>query len=174
MKKLAVVILGLVLLFGCGKSESLQEERNHLFPIEKDGKYGYIDQTGKIIIKPQFEYARDFSEGLARASIGDGDTYKNGDIDKTGKFVIGPWTGGASGFSDGLARASFGDWRTAKTGYIDKTGKIVIEPQFEDAGNFHNGLARISFGERKNYDYNGVILTKKERLSGYRTKRKTL
>jgi len=57
-----------------------------LFPIEKDGKWGYIDNTGRIVIKPQFDEARDFSEGLARVTI-DG---KFGYIDKTGKYVWEP------------------------------------------------------------------------------------
>ena len=28
--------------------------------VRIDGKYGYIDKTGKIIIKPQFDFAHDF------------------------------------------------------------------------------------------------------------------
>ena len=40
-----------------------------LFPVREGGLYGYIDRTGKMIIKPQFVDARDFSEGLARVTI---------------------------------------------------------------------------------------------------------
>ncbi len=31
--------------------------------------YGYIDKNGKVVIEPQFDDARDFSEGLARVAI---------------------------------------------------------------------------------------------------------
>jgi hypothetical protein len=49
------------------------------------GKWGYIDRTGKFIIRPQFDEAlnMEFSNGLARVKI-DG---KWGYINKTGKFV---------------------------------------------------------------------------------------
>jgi hypothetical protein len=50
----------------------------------KNGKYGYIDKTGKIVIKPQFDKAYDFSEGLASISLNG----KWGFIDNTGKIAI--------------------------------------------------------------------------------------
>src|SRR3990172_11387560 len=37
-----------------------------LFPIEVDGRFGYINKSGQIVIKPQFDRAQDFSDGLAR------------------------------------------------------------------------------------------------------------
>ena len=49
-------------------------------------KYGYIDKSGKVVIEPQFDYVRDFSEGLAVVEK-DG---KWGVIDKNGKVVIEP------------------------------------------------------------------------------------
>jgi hypothetical protein len=78
-------------------------------PREGGGSgYGYIDKTGKIVIKPQFERASDFSNGLAQVWVGGGsrwgsgerwlpkqrsgtsryvDSYRWGYIDKTGKYV---------------------------------------------------------------------------------------
>jgi hypothetical protein len=52
--------------------------------VVKIGKqYGYIDQTGKIIIQPLFDIAFDFSEGIASVGLGKKWRY----IDKTGKFI---------------------------------------------------------------------------------------
>ena len=43
---------------------------NHtLFLIEENGKKGYIDISGKVVIKPIFLEAGDFSDGLAYARI---------------------------------------------------------------------------------------------------------
>ncbi len=42
-----------------------------LLPVLQDGKWGYIDRTGKISIRPQFDDAGDFSEELARVRIGE-------------------------------------------------------------------------------------------------------
>ena len=36
-----------------------------LAPIEKDGKWGFIDKNGKVVIEPQFGEVGQFSEGLA-------------------------------------------------------------------------------------------------------------
>ena len=36
-----------------------------LFPIVQDGKYGYIDRTGKAVIEPQFDRAEGFEDGMA-------------------------------------------------------------------------------------------------------------
>ena len=32
-------------------------------------KYGIIDKSGKVLIEPQFDEVRDFSEGLATVAI---------------------------------------------------------------------------------------------------------
>ena len=50
------------------------------YAAKKDGKFGYIDRTGEMIIPPQFDRAMGFVEGLGRVGIGD----KHGYIDKTG------------------------------------------------------------------------------------------
>jgi hypothetical protein len=47
-------------------------------------RVGYIDSSGRVVIQPQFDYADDFSEGLAAVTIGT----KSGYIDKTGKIAI--------------------------------------------------------------------------------------
>jgi hypothetical protein len=52
---------------------------------------GFIDKHGKIVIKPQFDDAHDFSDGLASIRIRDRKPFgKWGYIDKQGKIVIKP------------------------------------------------------------------------------------
>ena len=42
-----------------------------LWPVEVNGKWGYIDDRGKIVIEPQFDSAGSFREGaLARVRLG--------------------------------------------------------------------------------------------------------
>ena len=57
--------------------------------IYKSSKYGYIDQTDNIVIKPQFEQAKDFENGQAyvekKRFIGMG--IRKGYIDKTGEWI---------------------------------------------------------------------------------------
>ncbi|MBK9106789.1 MAG: WG repeat-containing protein, partial [Saprospiraceae bacterium] len=52
--------------------------------VAVDGKYGFIDKTGKIVINLQFDKASDFKEGMARVAVDD----KSGFIDKSGNIVI--------------------------------------------------------------------------------------
>lgn len=110
-----------------------------LAPVEKNGKYGYIDSNGKVVIPLQYDWCDKFSEGLGPV----GKDGKYGYIDRTGKMVLSlqDYYGG-SHFSDGLALVSGGDedW---KCGYIDHSGKLVIPLQYYDAGDFSEGLAVV-------------------------------
>ena len=117
-----------------------------LYPIEERGKFGYIDAQGKVAIKPQFDDAKSFSEGLARVKIG----RKWGFINQTGNLLILPQFQLASDqeannrgldFHEGMAAVSFdgGKW-----GYIDRSGQIVIQPKYDHADRFSEGIARVS------------------------------
>ena len=58
----------------------------NLYPILKDGKWGYIDRAGKVVIQPRFYEVQWFSGGLAQVQI-DG---KLGYIDRSGSYVWKP------------------------------------------------------------------------------------
>ena len=92
-------------------------------PIPLNGKWGYLDKTGKFYIKPQFDHAWLFSEGLAPVQMGD----KYGFIDQSGNFVIKPQFEALFKFEGGLAAVKLG----GKWGFIDPTGKFAINPQFD-------------------------------------------
>src|SRR5689334_6867823 len=36
-----------------------------LFRVQRQGKWGYMTRSGRVVIKPQFTYAEDFLDGLA-------------------------------------------------------------------------------------------------------------
>jgi hypothetical protein len=115
-------------------------------------------------IKPQFDDADDFSEGLAR--VGFGTTPENeatygyrkidsyGYINRKGKVVIPVQYKQAGNFSGGLAWVGTdanGDGKVDLYGYIDKTGKQIIKPQFTEAGNFSLGLAPVTLNSQTGY-----------------------
>jgi hypothetical protein len=96
---------------------------NNLFPISQKSQTGYIDRTGKIIIKPQYDLGCNFAEGLARVQVGN----QWGYINKTGQYVIDLQDFDfACDFVEGLAQIRI----AGNLGYIDKSGQIVIPPQF--------------------------------------------
>jgi hypothetical protein len=130
-----------------GSSKKEEQPARTLFPILKDGKWGYINRDGKVVIPPQFDAANDFSEGLAMIRIGSPETGKRGWIDETGRIIIPPKYELASGFRDGRAIAALG----GKEGYIDKVGRVAIELKYDKVKTFSEGLGPVRVGSLWGY-----------------------
>lgn len=136
-------------------------------------------------IEPQFEQAKDFSEGLAAVRMNGlwgyvtptGDLYipyqyekaysfkdgmarikrdgKYGYINLEGVEVVHPQYYKAADFQDGVAKVM----RSRVYQYIDKTGAVVMPESFHWAGNFSDGVARVRVGGRFGYiDLDGEIV----------------
>lgn len=122
-----------------------------LKPVENnEGKYGYIDESGKVVISYQFMDAFNFSEGLAVVQVDGG---KYGYVNKGGDMVIEPRFWKALPFSEGLAAVDLGAGRGyidgqlgLGAGYIDHEGNFVIGPKFLSTYIFHDGVARVTKG----------------------------
>ena len=113
----------------------------NLFRVVVDGKVGFIDETGRLRIAARFDYALDFSEGLAGVAVNN----KWGYINTDGKVVVPLKFSKANQFSDGLAAVHAAD---QKVGYIDKSGVFVISAKFDFGGPFVAGLAPVQQGEQ--------------------------
>jgi hypothetical protein len=111
------------------------EINEELYVIRDNGRYGYINRSGLVIIKPKFEDAYNFSEGLARVAV----QHKYGFIDKRGNMVIEAVFGDAGDFSEGLARVSVDN----KYGFIDKKGNAAIPMEYELVSEFSEGVAGV-------------------------------
>jgi hypothetical protein len=61
-------------------------EPGALFPIEEQGRWGYIAADGRTVLKPVYDEAAHFAEGLAPVKIGKLFGY----IDPAGAVVIAP------------------------------------------------------------------------------------
>ncbi|MHC4474706.1 MAG: WG repeat-containing protein [Planctomycetota bacterium] len=117
-----------------------------IFPsVEYD--YGFIDKTGRYVIKPQFKWPLSFSEGLAQVQVG----AKIGFVDIGGEMVIEPKFDHAQQFSEGLAAVRIGNWLKGRCGYIDPAGNMVIEPQFQEASSFGEQRAAVKIERRWGY-----------------------
>ncbi len=124
-----------------------------LFPAKKDGRTGYVDRYGKVIIDFEFDFfgCKEFTEGLA-AVVYNG---KSGFIDCAGNFLIEPKFEFAYPFSSGLAAVRLNhSW-----GFIDKSGEIVIEAKFHRVEPFRAEFAFVFDNERSN---GNIINTKGE------------
>jgi len=123
-------------------------QHDGLYPVTQNRKCGYIDATGKLIIKLEFDSCGDFSEGLAAVSLGK----RIGFIDTQGKFEINPQFAlvniDDSKFSGGLAVVNVGFDREkeqpGKYGYINRAGKFIQDPAFVSAEPAKDGYVRVS------------------------------
>jgi hypothetical protein len=105
-----------------------------------NGKWGYVDADGNFRIKPNYEKAFDFKEGLALVSLFN----KFGYIDANGRPIISLQYDGAKSFSEGLAAVMIYDQKqNKKWGYIDKTGRFVIFPRYDTVSDFSDGKALV-------------------------------
>jgi hypothetical protein len=136
--------------------------RNEPLVVVQNGKYGYIDHVGKVIIRPQFIWADDFWRGLGTVYVcgryvsidssgavlplrtaieGHLEPQKEGKrfgfVDASGQFRIPPTFDDVLPFSEGFAAVRSGE----KWGFLNTSGHIVIHPQFEAAYYFREGVA---------------------------------
>jgi hypothetical protein len=102
--------------------------------MEKD-KWGFKDDSGKILIKPKYKSSSYFEEGMCRVEK----NKKYGFIDSTGVESIAPQYETAGSYSEGLTNVSL----NKLYGYIDKSGNTVIPLQFGFAFSFQEGLAAV-------------------------------
>lgn len=132
------------------------------------GSFGYINLKNEIIIKPSFEYAFRFSEGLAFVKFNNVDSSSAfAFIDKNGEKVMNfPVVGSTLYygenlydqyyiFSEGLCAVY--DGVENKYGYINRDGDWIIEPLYRSAFAFKNGVAVVERKPREYYiiDKNG-------------------
>lgn len=87
--------------------------------VVKNGKSGYVNKEGKLVIPCIYDYGRDFTSNH-RAVVMKND--KSGVIDNKGKVIVKINYDAIESYRDGLARV-MNDY---KIGYIDSTGKVII------------------------------------------------
>ena len=101
----ALVLIGMVVLAVMVLSIALTFLRaGTSYPINVNGKYGFIDKRGHLTVNPQFDDAEQFNDGYAAVRMND----KWGYIDHAGKLAITPQYDFADPFSDGLALTGVG------------------------------------------------------------------
>ena len=148
-------------------------ETKALFPIQRDGKWGFIDQTGNEVVSPKYDQTLRMTSGLAPFRVGT----KWGFIDGAGQVVMPPTIEGglpptfckdvapyAAGGKfalltsngelknyegvdryTGCGEGMISIRKSRKWGFVGKSG-IVVEPSFDDVRPFHDGLAGAQLG----------------------------
>lgn len=118
--------------------------------VRKDGRYGYIDVSGRLVIPVKYQDAGAFSAGLAPVCL----YGKYGYVDKSGEMVVPFKYSYAFPFSEGLAAVEL----NGKVAYIGPDGKTVIPYMLDSGKPFKDGIAEVTVdGQTKYMDKVGNI-----------------
>ena len=133
------------------KYDSVRDLSEGLVVVQLNGKWGFVDVTGKEVVPVKYDHVWRFKEGLASVEL----KRKRGFVDKEGKEVVPPKYDSVRDLSEGLVGVQLnGQW-----GFIDKTGKEVIPLKYDSVGSFHEGLAVVLLnGQRGLVDKTGKEL----------------
>lgn len=183
LSSVALVATLLLLMSSCGKKEQC-----YPIAVYSGTSWGYVDCEGTIIINPQFEFATNFNDEIAKVIV-DG---KTGYINTLGEFVIKPEYAMGTDVSEGLVLVLDGNgesrcldvkgnevfsfkepitiypfkdgfaiysYNPSNYGFIDKTGKIVIPAVYDSVEDFSEGLAAVKLGDKYGYiDNKGEVV----------------
>lgn len=194
MKKVlffAIALMGAMVFTACnGDSKTPEGDTTKLWPAGENGseKWGFMDKSGKLVIKADYDRVYGFSCGWALVVDGNDKTY----IDKNGKSGKVPDTDtyytyfyhDRISFKDGDL---YGKWdnnfvevipadykkigMTADNGYcyysedgkqygfLDKNGKVVVEEEFDYCATFDDGICVV--GELKSDEMRYGIINEK-------------
>ncbi len=129
-------------------------------------KWGYQSTVGQWAVYPVFDFAGEFSEGMAPVGLKENGVWRYGFIDQTGKLVIPLMYDDVGTFSEGLAYAAILNipWEDKpagtvynKVGYINKQNEMaVLLPEkysrpssrcYYIGSGFSGGIARLKVSD---------------------------
>ncbi|WP_240041286.1 WG repeat-containing protein [Paenibacillus ginsengarvi] len=131
------------------------------FQKEANGKYGYIDEKGTVIIPPRFTSAMPFEGGFAVVNTAEDYNNHYGLINKNGSFVIPAEYNEVEQLGEG--RVAVGKATDPSRPYIgssfalaDTSGRLLTDFRFTNITDYKDGYASVS-DKKETYwiDHNG-------------------
>ncbi len=117
-----------------------KSEMNKKWPapvrVLRKNKYGYVDKSGNLVVKAKYDWGADFSEGMARVSVGG----KYGFVNEAGKEIVPLKYVSASNYSYGYAVVKGAD---NSAFFLNKNGEKMNDVVYSDAKAFSEGLAAV-------------------------------
>jgi hypothetical protein len=138
-----------------------------LAPVNIGGKLGYVDETGKVVLRLPYFFVEPhpFREGIALVqirtfSIGVPDVWVW--IDRTGKILYTDTQNWRGEFHEGLMKFQTRQY----WGYVDQSFQWVIPPRYQSAEDFSEGLALVSIATESKRDWAYIDKTGKMLFRG--------
>lgn len=165
MRLVVLFCVMVTILYGCSSFTLIWMPRSNsadpLFRIIKDGRAGYIDRTGHVVIPSTLPFMSEgdsaFYDGLLSLGISEGPF-----VDTKGQKILDNHFYRIWNFSEGLAAAM--ETSESSWGYIDRSGKFVIPPKFPSyprgvVSDFSEGLAAVEVEGTLGYiDHTGTFV----------------
>ena len=136
VKKICCVLLLVSMILpvfsGCATEDNTGKNllfSEGLISVYSDGKWGFMNKKGEMVIKAKYDSVTEFSCGLAGVGVDE----KYGYINTDGELVIPLQFDGAASFSDDIALVYVNE----EFKYIDKDGNFLFGRSFEFADTFH-------------------------------------
>ncbi|MGN0710264.1 MAG: WG repeat-containing protein [Anaerovoracaceae bacterium] len=179
----------LVIAFDPERIDLVQDYREGLANVRYNGKWGFIDRMGQIVIPIQYDSVSVFIDGVAKVCNNEkyglinrnGQTLlpiqydgigsfvndfaivkkdeKYGFVNKQGQFICDLKYENVRNFENGFACVK----ENGKWGIIDETGEMVISPIYDDMKSYSDGVAPAMLGELWGYvDINGYFVVSPE------------
>ncbi|MCI9677440.1 MAG: hypothetical protein HFF77_00510 [Oscillospiraceae bacterium] len=110
---------------------------NGMALVQKDDKYGYVNEAGVLVIPCQYisVSAFEFCDGYALVN-------SHSIIDKTGK-VTGTTNNSAVNAGNGCFRISSSESGRRRYGFIDYTGREIVSCKYAEVKDFSGGVAAV-------------------------------
>lgn len=164
---------------------------NHLALVKRNGKYGYINEEGQVAIKPQFDKAENFNNGIAAVKIGiltyeeylpEINTYvdfqyggKWGIIDENGGYLLPPQFDNIVITKRGIILFSEGGQidrqkhriKNSKWGIMDTKFKQIIPPKYSYIKELDNGVIAASIAVGINQKW-GLLSNKGKEITPFK------
>ncbi len=153
--------------------------------VEVNGRFGFVDTTGRFVLRPAFRAMRTFASGSLLLLEGDlwsmygpdgrelhpatwtavglvredrcwvSDGRATGFVDGTGRLVVPLRYDQARDFVEGRAAVR----RGAKWGFLDREGREVVPPRFDEVTDYSKGSSKARSGvKRGRLTYSGAYL----------------
>lgn len=119
----------------CRPFESVADFSSGAAVVRDQGKVGFIDETGKVFLQPQFDQADNFSRGFSKFRLNN----KVGIVNRQGVIVIKPLYESIRDINDDFFAVKL----NGKWGFVDSLGEVRIKPTYDLVSNFSEGLAAV-------------------------------
>jgi hypothetical protein len=127
--------------------------------IKKNGKWGFIDKYGKLLIRAEFDECWDFKD--RRALVRKEKQFNW--IDNNGRYISKEWFDGVGQYHEDVAAVM----KKGRWGYIDDNGQIIIKLNYQAAADFSEGFALVKKGGKFGFiTKKGKNITKFEFTAG--------